>query len=397
MPSMRSTTAGAIVLALGVTAAESKQRTVQSENHPIRVETVATGLEHPWGLALLPDGRFLVTERNSGQLRIGTADGTLSRPLDGVPDVFRYPGPTDRSQGGLFHVALHPDFEANRLIYVSFSQPSEEGTGTAVARGRLAEEGERARLDDVEVVYTMNKHDSSGLHFGGRFAFHPETKNLYVSVGERRNISRSQDREDHAGSIVRVTDEGQVPQDNPFVDDPKTDDKIFALGMRNPQGMAFHPDSQELWASDHGPKGGDEINRVLAGRNYGWPFQTAGTDYSGAPLGQGTNVEGMESPVHVFEKTVAPSGVAFYTGGLFQDWRGDLLVGGLRSEALERLKIENGKIVELESISLGRRIRDVQVAWDGTIWLITEHEHGEVLRLVPGDQPEAVGTGSSRR
>jgi aldose sugar dehydrogenase len=374
-----------MILALGVASAsaQAQPRTVESDKHPVRVETVVKGVEHPWGLALMPDGRFLVTERNAGRLRIGTPDGKLSEPLEGVPDVFRYEGPTDRSQGGLFHVALHPQFEKNRLVYFSYAQPSEEGAGTALARGRLVEEGGKARLDNVETVYTMNKHDSSGLHFGGRFAFHPQDGTIFITVGERRNISRAQDAEDHAGSVIRVTDDGGVPKDNPFIGDKEKDDMIFSYGHRNPQGIAVDPQTGQVWINDHGPKGGDEINRLRGGANYGWPFQTAGLDYSGAQLGEGVKVKGKEPPVHVFEKTAAPSGLAFYDGKLFPEWHGQMLHGALQGEGIIRTRIENGKVAEEEWISLGRRIRDVQVAPDGAIWLITEHEDGEILRLTP--------------
>jgi aldose sugar dehydrogenase len=371
------------------------QQLIDSDKHQIRTDKIGETLEHPWGLALMPDGRFLVTERNSGRLLLGRMEGGAFQPVSGVPDTFRFKGPTGRSQGGLFHVALHPDFAENQMVYVSFSQPSDEGAGTAVARGRLSENGDNARLEGVEVVYTMNKHDSSGLHFGGRFAFHPETKNLYVTVGERRNISRAQDAEDHAGSVIRVRDDGSVPDDNPFVAKADHDDKIHSIGHRNPQGLAFHPETNELWATDHGPEGGDEINRLKAGLNYGWPFQTAGKDYSGAPIGGGKEVEGMEAPVHVFDKTVGPAGVAFYRGDMFPEWRGDMLIGGLASESLERIRIADNKVVEHESIPIGRRIRDVQTAPDGSVLLLTEHSDGEILRLTRAGAPASTGTGAA--
>ena len=220
-----------------------------------------------------------------------------------------------------------------------------------------------------------------GLHWGGRFVFHPKDGTLYITVGERRNISRAQDAEDHAGSVIRVTDDGQVPKDNPFVKDDEKDDKIFSYGHRNPQGIAVHPQTQEVWLNDHGPKAGDEINRLRPGANYGWPFQTGGVDYSGAPLGEGRRVEGMEPPVHIFEKTAAPSGLVIYAGAQFPAWKGDLVHGALQGEGIIRTRVEGDKVVEEEWIELGRRIRDVQVAPDGALWLVTEHEDGEVLRL----------------
>lgn len=379
-----------ILLALGLMAptALSAETAVDTEHHQLRVETIAEGLEHPWGFAFLPDGRFLVTERNPGQLRIGSRDGNLSEPVEGVPEVFRFKGKTGRSQGGLFDVVLHPDFEENNLVYLSLSKPSEYGTGTAIVRGRFVESNGAARLEDVETIFEMNAEDqdSSGLHFGGRMAFHPEDDTLFLSIGERRNISRAQKPDDQAGSIIRVADDGSVPEDNPFLDDDGKDDKIYSWGHRNPQGLAFDPETKQLWANDHGPKGGDEIERIEAGNNYGWPFLTGGTDYSGAPIGVGTEKEGMTSPIHIFDRTVAPSGLVVYTGNLFSNWRSDLLSGGLAAKGIVRVRVSNGEVVEEEWIDLGRRIRDVEVADDGAIWVITEHEDGEVLRLTPAEE-----------
>lgn len=381
----RSIAGSALALGLTATSVLSAETTVDTRHHQLRVESIVQGLEHPWGFAFLPDGRFLVTERNPGQLRIGSRDGDLSEPVEGVPEMFRFKGKTGRSQAGLFDVVLHPDFEQNNLVYLSLSKPSEYGTGTAIVRGRLAESNGAARLEDVETIFEMKEddQDSSGLHFGGRMAFHPEDQTLFLSIGERRNISRAQDPDDQAGSIIRVADDGSVPADNPFVDDDDKDDKIYSWGHRNPQGIAFHPETNELWANDHGPKGGDEIERIEAGNNYGWPFLTGGVDYSGAPIGVGTEKEGMTSPIHIFERTVAPSGLVFYTGDQFSGWQGDLLNGGLAAKGIVRVRVSNGEVVEEEWIDLGRRIRDVEVADDGAIWVITEHEDGEVLRLTP--------------
>lgn len=369
---------------------------VDTDHVRVRVETIATGLHHPWGIALLPDGRYLVTERNSGDLRIGNLKGELSAPVEGVPDTFRYIGDTSSSQGGLFHVALHPQFAENRLVYLSYSQPSSEGAGTAISRGRLDESGDTPRLEDVELIFSMNKHDSGGLHFGGRFVFDPRDNSIYLSIGDRRNMSRAQDPKDHAGSIVRITDEGQTPPDNPFVNDPDKDEMIYSWGHRNIQGMAIHPQTGELWANEHGPLGGDEINLIKPGRNYGWPFQTGGVDYSGARVGSGAVVEGFEPPVYIWEETIAPSGLAIYAGQQFPQWQGDLLHGGLAAEGIVRTRIRNGEVVENELMltELGRRIRDVRVDQEGAIWLVTEHEDGEVLRLVPED---TVATGTIPR
>jgi aldose sugar dehydrogenase len=383
---LRGTAVGLLTTAMALSAAA--EETFSTDHYEVQIERLAS-VEHPWGLAFLPDGRYLVTERNAGTIRIGDRDGNLSPPISGTPEVFRYAGPTDRSQGGMFHVALHPDFAENGYVYWSFSEPSDEGAGTAIARGILVGEGDAPAFEGVEVIYTMNKHDSSGLHFGGRFAFHPEDTSIYLSVGERRNISRAQDGEDHAGSIIRVMDDGSTPDDNPHLDDDAVDDLIYAIGIRNIQALAFHPETNDLWAADHGPQGGDEINRIEAGENYGWPFQTGGVDYSGAPLGEGEEVEGMAAPVHIFEETVAPSGLLFYDGEMFPEWQGHMLIGGLTARALVRVELgENGdEVAEEEWMlqDLDRRIRDVAVDDDGAIWILTEHEDGEVIRLTNAD------------
>jgi aldose sugar dehydrogenase len=373
--------ASAAVLAAGPALA---QDTIDTEHHQVHVTTVAEGLAHPWAIALMPDGRFLVTERDDGRLRIGDADGSLSDPVEGVPEVFRFEGETPRSQGGLFDVKLHPQFAENQLVYLSFSEPTERGASVSIIRGQLVEENGTARLEEVEAIFQMQEEDqdSSGLHFGGRMAFHPQDDHLFLSIGDRRNISRAQDSEDQAGSILRMTPDGEAPEDNPEFEE-EANEYLFTMGHRNVQALAFDPATAELWVADHGPEGGDEINHVRAGENYGWPFITGGEDYSGAPIGVGLEHEGMVSPIHVFEDTVAPSGLAFYQGDQFGNWQGDMLIGGLAGQALVRVRIADGVVVEEEWMleELERRIRDVEVAEDGSVWLITEHEDGEVLRL----------------
>jgi aldose sugar dehydrogenase len=364
-----------------------QQSTVETQSGAITVEVVARNLVHPWAMALLPDGRLLVTERNPGRLRIVSTDGNVSEPVQGVPKIFRYDGDTPRSQAGLFDVKLHPQFAQNRWIYLSLSAPTERGAAVTVLRGRLAQDG--ARLEDISTIFEMQEddQDSSGLHFGGRMAIDASNNLLYLSIGDRRNISRAQDMEDQAGAILRMTLDGQVPGDNPFVKDEEVNDYIFAVGSRHSQALALQPATGRLWSVEHGPKGGDRVDVVEARANLGWPFITAGVDYSGAPIGVGREKEGMTSPLHVFEETVAPSGAAFYEGTLFTDWKGHLLVGGLFNESLMRLAVEGDRVTSVERIEVGRRIRDVQPGPDGTVWLITEHEDGELLRLTPDDPP----------
>jgi aldose sugar dehydrogenase len=358
--------------------------TVNSQAGPIRVDVVARGLVHPWGLALLPDGRALVTERNDGRLRIVGRDGRLSPPVAGVPEVFRYVGITPRSQSGLFDVRLHPDFAQNRQIYLSFSAPTERGASVRVVRARLAEAGATARVEGLQTIFELQEkdQDSSGIHFGGRMAIARGDNALFLSIGDRRNISRSQDKEDQAGSILRMTLDGQAHPANPSRQDAETNDFIFASGSRNSQALAIDGQGR-LWSVEHGPEGGDRADLVRAGANLGWPFITTGRDYSGAPIGVGASREGMQSPTHAFDETVAPSGANFYTGAMFTQWNNNLLVGGLANESLMRLTIQGDGVAGVEKIEIGRRIRDVEVAADGSIWLITEHEDGELLRLTP--------------
>lgn len=378
----------ALALALAAPAVAEVPETIETEHYTLQVETVVNGLEHPWALAFVDEDRFLVTERNSGQLRVGTRDGALSDPIEGMPEVFRYEGETGRSQAGLFDVKLHPRFDDNGYVYFSYSKPTERGAAVAIDRARLAFEDGEARLSEVETIFEMQEadQDASGLHFGGRMAFDPDDNSLYLTVGERRNISRSQDPADQAGSILRLTEDGEAHGDGPFVEMGDADAHIFSWGHRNPQGIGFHPHTGELWINDHGPQGGDEINLIEAGLNYGWPYITGGDDYSGAPMGVGLSNEGMISPFHVFDETVAPSGMAFVDDEeRFSEWHGDMLIGGLVAQGLVRLSIADMEVNNEEWIEIGRRIRDVQAHPDGSIWVLTEHEDGEVLRLTPAE------------
>jgi aldose sugar dehydrogenase len=380
---------GASCLSLGIVVPASAQTTpVNTFFYQLQVEPIVEGLEHPWAMVQLPDGSFLVTERNAGNLRIGSPDGTLSEPLEGMPEVFHYEGETERSQGGLFDVKLDPDYQTNGAIYISYAKPTERGAAVAIDRVLLRVEDGETVIASREAVFEMNEEDqdSSGLHFGGRMAIHPEDGTIFLAIGDRRNISRSQDGEDQAGSVLRMTGDGAAPDDNPFVDDDEVDDYIYSMGHRNPQGLAFDPETGNLWLNEHGPEGGDEVNLIEAGNNYGWPFITGGVDYSGAPLGVGLEMEGMTSAMHIFEDTVAPSGLAFVTGDMFDAWQGDVLHGGLITEGIVRMRLENTTVADVETIEIGRRVRDVMMADDGSIWVLTDHEDGEILRLIPGDQ-----------
>ncbi|WP_196260614.1 PQQ-dependent sugar dehydrogenase [Pelagibacterium limicola] len=387
----RAAIASPLVLFTAVPAL-GQEETARTEHYDLSIQTVLSGVEHPWALAFVSEDRFLVTERNSGTLSLASLDGSHLHPLWQAEDLFRYEGETGRSQAGMFDVKLHPGFEDNGWVYVSYSRQTERGAAVVIVRGTLeaGENGEMA-LSEIEDIFVMKEddQDSSGLHFGGRMAFDPADASLFLSIGERRNIERAQDATDQAGSVLRMTDQGEPHPDNvPFeVEDPEDgepDAYLFSIGNRNIQALTVHPTTNELWAADHGPEGGDEIQLIEAGNNYGWPFITGGEDYSGAPIGVGLAMEGMISPVHVFEETVAPSGLTFVPEGTsFAEWTGDLLVGGLVTEGLVRITLQDGQVANEEVIEIGQRVRDVQIGPDGDIWLVTDHADGTVLRVTP--------------
>ena len=346
---------------------------------PIKIETFAAGLEFPWGLQVLPDGRLIVTER-PGRLRIVGRDGVVSPPLAGVPAVSAI------GQGGLLDIALHPEFERSQQVFLAYAEPrGGNKNGTSVARARLVLEGGPPRLESVEVIFRQQPEFSGGLHFGARLAFAPDGR-LFVALGERFQKDGAQDLMRHWGKVVRITAEGRIPDDNPFYGKSNARNEIWSYGHRNPQSAAIHPGTGKLWVVEHGPQGGDEINIPLKGRNYGWPVIGYGIDYSGARLHESTHRDGMEQPVYYWRPSIAPSGMAFYNGDLFAAWKGNLLVGALAGKALHRLVL-NGETVVGEEILLkdaGHRIRDVRVGPDGAVWLLVDSADGRILRLMPG-------------
>jgi glucose/arabinose dehydrogenase len=343
----------------------------------VRVETVARGLEHPWALTFLPDGRMLVTER-PGRLRIVERDGRLSEPLGGVPQVHA------RGQGGLLDVALDPRFAENRLVYLSYAEPGSGGAGTAVARGRLGD----GRLEDVRVIYRQEPKVQGGGHYGSRLVFGRDGT-LFVTQGDRMNYrERAQDLSMGMGKIVRINSDGSVPRDNPFVGRAGARPEIWSYGHRNAQAAALDPQTGQLWTVEHGARGGDELNHPEAGKNYGWPVITYGVDYSGARIGEGRARSGMEQPVYYWDPVIAPSGMAFYTGDAFPGWKGSILIGSLSPGLLVRLTMENGRVAREERYlgDLGERIRDVQQGPDGLLYLVTDNPDGRVLRVLPASR-----------
>ncbi|MCC6946517.1 MAG: PQQ-dependent sugar dehydrogenase [Bradyrhizobiaceae bacterium] len=352
---------------------------MSSAKTKFRVDTVAVGLENPWSIAFLPDGRKLITER-PGRLRILDKDGKLSDPVAGVPDVAAV------GQGGLLDVALAPDFANSRRIYFSYAEPRGLVNGTAVAHARLADSGKGAKLEDVTVIFRQEPGRGGGFHFGSRLAFAPDG-NLFVTLGERNAMQPAQDLSGHLGKVVRIAPDGSVPKDNPFVGKEGVRPEIWSYGHRNPQAAAIHPASGKLWTVEHGARGGDEINIPAAGKNYGWPVISFGRHYSGAKIGEGPQKEGMEQPVYYWDPSIAPSGMAFYRGDAFPAWKGNLFVGALVQRHLQRLELDGDKVVNEERllVGFGERIRDVRQAPDGTLWVLTDANNGRVLRLSPAD------------
>ena len=344
-------------------------------NDRVRLTTIATGLEHPWSIAFLPDGRMLVTER-PGRLRYVTMKGEVSAPIAGVPAVYA------QGQGGLLDVALDPDFRANSTIYLSYAEPGEgDLNGTAVARAKL----DGARLAGLQVIFRQMPKIASKNHFGSRLVF-ARDGNLFVTLGERFSERDSaQDLGTHLGKIVRITKDGKAPADNPFVRRTGARPEIWSLGHRNVEGATLHPVTGRLWIVEHGPQGGDEINLPEPGRNYGWPVITYGRKYgTGFAIGEGTAKAGMEQPLYYWVPSIATSGMAFYTSNVYPAWKGSLFVGALKAELVARVSFgADGKVASEERIPVGQRVRDVRQGPDGALYLVTDEDAGRLLRLAP--------------
>jgi glucose/arabinose dehydrogenase len=345
-----------------------------SELGPIRVTTLASGLEHPWSVALLPDGGFLVTER-PGRLRHVAADGTVSAPLAGVPVVFA------EGQGGLLDVVLAPDFARSRRIYLSYAEPGDAGSaGTAVATATLG----AASIGDVKVIYRQSPKLVGPNHFGSRIVF-DDKGHVFISQGERNDRPRAQQLDMLQGKLVRLNLDGSVPADNPFVGRKDARPEIWSYGHRNMQGMAVDPRTGKVWQNEHGPRGGDEINIPEAGKNYGWPVITHGINYSGLPIPEavGSSAPGMEQPHHVWAKSPALSGMAFLVNQPQSKWNDSLFNGALSDGSLIRLSLQGDRITGEERLlkELGKRIRDVRVAGDGSVYVLTDESDGQLLRI----------------
>ncbi|MCC5794688.1 MAG: PQQ-dependent sugar dehydrogenase [Chromatiales bacterium] len=349
--------------------------TFSAGGHDYQVVTVVEGLEHPWGMVFLPGGDMLVTER-PGRLRIVREGKLLGNPVSGVPQVLA------RGQGGLLDVALHPEFASNGLVYLSYARPGEQGATTAVARGRL--EGEA--LLDVEEIFIASAWGRGPVHFGSRLLFDRDGY-LFLTIGDRGEMERAQNPGDHAGTTLRLHDDGRVPEDNPFIGREGYLPEIWTMGNRNAQGMALHPETGQVWQNEHGPRGGDELNLILPALNYGWPTITYGINYNGQIISELTEKPGMEQPVVQWTPSIATSGLAIYAGKAFPNWRGDALIGGLAGRQVARVRLDgaSGEIREPLLEGYGARIRDVRISPDGLVYLLVDEPNGSMLRLEPVD------------
>ncbi len=368
-------TAGALLFLLVFGTACAQEQTVQTEAGGIDVERLADNLTHPWGMAFLPDGRLLVTERE-GDLRILNTDNTLSDPLQGVPEVFA------EGQGGLLDVVLDPEFQSNRMVYLSFAEPGENNTATtALGRGTL----EGNRINNFEVIFRQEPKLDGDKHFGGRIVFSPEGQ-IFFTMGERFQFDPAQDLSNHLGTIVRINPDGSIPDDNPFVGQADAKDEIWSYGHRNIESAAIEPGTDKLWVAEMGPKGGDELNQPEAEKNYGWPEVSWGDNYDNTQIPDPTEKpEFADAEIH-WTPVISPSGMVFYTGSLFPEWQGTALIGGLTSKGLVRVSINGNKAEEVERIPLGTRIRDVEQAPDGSVYVLTDQDNGKILRLSPKEQ-----------
>jgi aldose sugar dehydrogenase len=386
MPSGRSRTwagkAASLAAAAALVVAGCEPATSTPAPEPVQtqppaggftVSTVVEGLQHPWGIAFLPGGDMLVTER-PGRLRLIQAGSLVPEPVGGVPEV------RAQGQGGLLDVALHPDFENNRLVYLSYSKPGSGGATTAVARGRL----EGRSLVGVQDIFVGEAWGTGGQHFGSRLEFDRQG-HLFITIGDRGTPNRAQNLGDHAGTTIRIHDDGRVPADNPFVGREGARPEIYTYGNRNPQGLALHPETGEIWQNEHGPRGGDELNLIQAGMNYGWPEVSFGDHYDGRRIPNPTEGSGIAMPLLHWTPSIAVSGLTFYTGDAFPEWRGNAFVGALAHQQVRRLVLDGTRVVEQEVMLDGRgqRIRAIREGPDGFLYVLVDASSAPLLRIQP--------------
>ena len=360
-----------------VSSASAKTLIFKTKYYKVAIDLLVDNLSHPWGVSFLPDGTPLITER-SGVLKLASPTRGL-KIVTGLPEVWA------EGQGGLLDIAVHPKFPKNKLIYLSYSEPSEDGrsAGTALAIGRL-NQSTNPKIQGVKVLFSQTRKTDSSRHFGSRIIITPENT-LFLTIGDRGDRDRAQDPFDHAGSIIRLNLDGSVPLDNPFVSNEHGLTEIWSTGHRNPQGAIWNPVTESLWTVSHGAKGGDEINHIKPGRNYGWPVISYGTHYWGTKIGEGTHKNGMEQPVYYWDPSIAPSGFTYYQGDAFPAWKGHLFVGALKFETIVRLKIKNNKVVSEERLFENKfgRIRDIRQGPEGYLYFLTDEDPGQLYRIRP--------------
>lgn len=363
-------------LALMATTAFAADRTISSEAGDLSVTTVAEGLDSPWGMEFMPDGSILVTEKG-GAFRMVSADGDVGGDISGLPEI------DTGGQGGLLDLALDPAFADNRLVYITYSEAGEGGNSTAAGRGRLSDDG--TAIENFQKIFTQMPRYDGNKHFGSRIVFDGEG-HIFIGLGERSDTpirEGAQKLDNHLGKVVRLNLDGSVPQDNPFVGQAGAMPEIWSYGQRNIQGGAQHPETGAIWFSEHGPKGGDEVNVVEAGKNYGWPMVSFGVNYNGTPVGTGeSSGEGFTQPVHQWTPVIGASGMAFYTGDAVPAWQGSAFFGGLATENLVRVAFDGTTVTGEESLDLGARIRDVKQGPDGALYVLPEDE-GAIWRIAP--------------
>lgn len=357
---------------LSLTACGQANR-AETDAGTLEVETITDGLDHPWGMVFLPDGRALVTER-SGAVRILDTNGRLSDPVAGVPEVFA------RGQGGMLDVDLHPDFESQPWVYLVFSEPGSDGTAsTALGRGKWQND----RIEDFEVLFSQQPKMEGPNHFGGRIVF--DGDRLFLTTGERFQFDPAQDLSNHLGTVVRLNLDGSVPDDNPFVDRADAEDAIYSYGHRNIEAAAIDPRTGHLWIAEMGPKGGDELNRPEAGKNYGWPVVSWGNNYDDTKIPDPPTRPEFEDAVIHWTPVISPSGMMFYTGDEFPEWKNHMFIGGLSAQGLVVVKVDGTDAEEVDRIDLGVRSRNVVQGPDGRIYVLTDQSNGKVLRLRKSD------------
>lgn len=361
-----------LLLSAAASVAAQDESLQTKKGYSVKVQKLKGGLNHPWGMAFLPDGRLLITERNTGRLYLLGTDHQLSKPLEGVPSVYAH------GQGGLMDVALDPNYPRNRYVYLSYAKPGEGGKATtALGRGKLAGD----RIEDFKDIFIQQPYTEGRNHFGNRIVFSPDGRYLFFALGERFLFDPAQDLSNHLGKVVRIFPDGSVPPDNPFVGRPNAEGAIWSYGHRNIEAMAFQPDTGALWIGEMGPKGGDELNRVESGANYGWPVVSWGEHYDGKKIPDPPSRPEFKDAARHWTPVISPSGMAFYSGNMFPQWKGNALIGGLTSRELVRLVFDGTVFKEEDRLPLASRIRDVETAPDGSIYVLTDHDDGSVLRI----------------